>query len=79
MNRYTFERAIKARLKHQGCVYLEAASTSISMAFRIEHSNISFFIPRPTQDKGWTLAQLNKIEQLLAALDLDFLPLDYLH
>jgi hypothetical protein len=34
MNKYTFERAIIARLRQQKCIYMEAESTSVSMLFK---------------------------------------------
>lgn len=78
MNRYTFERAIIARLRQQGCRYIDEESTPYSMLFYHDERKLAFFIPRPTRDEGWSLSQLNFIERLLEALELDFLPLDYL-
>jgi hypothetical protein len=77
VNRYTFERAIKAKLSSQGCVFQDALSTEITLVFAHPKGGV-FNIPRPTLDEGWTLAQLNAIERELQSWELDFLPLDYM-
>ena len=63
-----------ARITGQGCERREDLDGKASLCFAFDGR--SFTIPRPLEDGGYTLSQLEEIEAELMLCGIDLLPLD---
>ena len=68
--------AVRAKLAQLECGCVSETGAS----YEYNYKGAKFFIPKPLKDGGYTEAQLDIIEQIVANLGLDLRPLDcHLH
>ena len=70
------ENTVIRKILSQDCKRKEESDTGSSFAF--VHGNKTFFIPRAPDGLGYELDLLDSIEQTLANIGLDLLPLDHI-